>query len=233
MQRAGLYVDGFNLYHGIDDLVTRSISRPHHYKWLSLKALGELVLALDQKRTKAQSQLAQVRYFSAWARHLHRPGAPGEPTTFGKQQVYERALRATGVVTYMADFKPKHIRCKGPHPHRAVCGHTWTRHEEKQSDVAIAVHLLEDVFCDLIDHCYVLSGDTDLLPALRILRTRFPQKRVVCVTPPGRPTPTEIQRLVDATITLREANLGSCLLPGELKSDDGSLIRRPRAYDPA
>ena len=54
MRRVIVYIDGFNLYHAIDDL-----GKPH-LKWLDLRALAESLLRADE-------QVKLVRYFSAYA----------------------------------------------------------------------------------------------------------------------------------------------------------------------
>lgn len=235
MLRAGLYVDGLNLYHGLDDLIkSRAVPQPHHLKWVSLRELGEQIIAIDQKLNGVSGKLEVVHYFSAWSKHLNRFRSPGEPTTFGKQQIYVRALNATKTTTHMANFTAQSKECRAPRGNGAICGHRWVRHEEKQSDVGLAVQMMEDALTGSIDTFYMLSGDTDLIPVLRSFRRLFSgsNKRLVCVAPPGRATPTEMQLLVDDQITLKERNIANCLLPASLIALDGSKIRRPKDYDP-
>ena len=235
MKRAALYVDGYNLYHGLDDFIATSPHpRPHYLKWVSLWALGEEITRIDNKISKSSGTLSSVDYFSAWARHLDRPRASGEPTAFGKQQIYVRALEATKVNLHMAAFTSKKMTCRGQRPNNQICGHTWYRHEEKQSDVGVAVRILEDAYEDKFDTFYMLSGDTDLLPTLRCFNAKFAPKgkRLVCVAPPSRATPTEMQGLVSGAITLRPVNIKSCLLPSSLLALDGTKIRRPKDYAP-
>ena len=56
MAKVGFYVDGFNLYHAIDDL-----GQPH-LKWLDLRALGQLLL----DESKYGKELARVVYRTAY-----------------------------------------------------------------------------------------------------------------------------------------------------------------------
>jgi 6-hydroxy-3-succinoylpyridine 3-monooxygenase len=46
--------------------------------------------------------------------------------------------------------------------------------EEKQSDVNLAINAYHDALTSQIDHAVVVSNDTDLVPALRMIRTHTP-----------------------------------------------------------
>jgi len=127
------------------------------------------------------------------------------------------------------------MTCRGLHPAtRSICGHVWLRHEEKQSDVALAVRMIEDAYEGEIGTFYMLSCDTDHMPTLRMFQKKFASKgkRLVCVAPPSRSMPTEMQGHSNASITLKPANIKACLLPAMLVARDGSKIRRPADYTP-
>ncbi len=53
-KRVSVYVDGFNLYHALDELHDDSL------KWLCLRRLSESIIRGDE-------QLKSVKYFSAFA----------------------------------------------------------------------------------------------------------------------------------------------------------------------
>ncbi|MGE4446236.1 MAG: hypothetical protein AB7C92_06235 [Synergistaceae bacterium] len=54
MRKSAFFIDGFNLYHSLDN------TRPYHkYKWLNLWKLSELLLLPNEK-------LQDVYYFSAY-----------------------------------------------------------------------------------------------------------------------------------------------------------------------
>lgn len=69
----------------------------------------------------------------------------------------------------LGPFKEKGRRC-----HK--CGNAWKDHEEKVTDVTIGLFILRDAFQDQFDRALVISGDSDLTPALRMVRTKFPAK---------------------------------------------------------
>lgn len=54
------------------------------------------------------------------------------------------------------------------------------------TDVQIATQLLADAFQDAFDTALLISGDSDLVPPVAMLRRLFPTKRVVVCCPPAR-----------------------------------------------
>jgi hypothetical protein len=65
-----------------------------------------------------------VYYFSAYA--------VWQPRKVGRHIAYVKALRAVGVTVVLGQFKQKDRRCP-------ACNHTWVGHEEKETDVNIAI----------------------------------------------------------------------------------------------
>lgn len=58
--------------------------------------------------------------------------------------------------------------------------------EEKQTDVNIAIKLFQTAIADLYDTALIVSGDSDLIPAIEAVKQTFPDKRVTVVIPIGR-----------------------------------------------
>ena len=55
--------------------------------------------------------------------------------------------------------------------------------EEKRTDVNIAVEMLDDAYQDCCDVLIVVSGDSDLVPAIQKVRDRFADKTVFVYVP--------------------------------------------------
>jgi hypothetical protein len=116
MARVACYVDGFNLYHAIDELERNDI------KWLDLRTLAETFL-------QPGDELLRVTYFTAllnWnkekrQRHVH----------------YLRALRYRGVEVVESYFQRVDRRCRRS-------GNRCPFDSEKQTDVAIAIRVYTD-----------------------------------------------------------------------------------------
>lgn len=170
--RVTFLVDGFNLYHSASALQTvlaRDAAKAGNtapipsVKWLNLRSLLASYLPLISR----DATLAEVHYFSAYA-HFMEARKPG---TVARHQNYVACLEDTGVVAWMGRFKEKPARCR-------ACGSEWMRPEEKETDVAIATTLLELVCADRCDTAIIVSGDTDLAPALRAAKRIDGRKRI-------------------------------------------------------
>jgi len=56
------------------------------------------------------------------------------------------------------------------------CKTYYTSHEEKQTDVNIGIYLIKEAFENSYDTAILVTNDTDLIPAIKMLKNRFPQK---------------------------------------------------------
>lgn len=203
--RVCAYVDGFNLYHAIKRL------RSPHYLWLDLRQLcGRFV----QPRTDT---LLDVKYFSAYAEWM--------PAQAQRHRAYVSALEATGVLPIMGKFKEKDRRCN-------ACGHSYKGHEEKETDINIALHLLADADDDRYDTAFIVSRDSDLVPAMRMIRERRPRKKLILVAPPKLGHGHEMLQLSDGKRKVTEAHLRACQLPERTTLANGSNVERPSRYAP-
>lgn len=201
MRRVIVYIDGFNLYHAIDDL-----KRPW-LKWLDLRAMADALLRQDEA-------LTAVKYFSAYATWM--------PPQFARHRDYVDALIARGVIAHMAQFKEKPRKCRS-------CGARWIAHEEKETDVQIAVHMVADALKGVADRLIVVSADTDLTPAIRMIAASAPQCEVFVAAPPGR---FGRCRALKPRLELTPGRLAKSLLPATIQLGGGKVIVRPKSYDP-
>lgn len=200
-QRVSVYIDGFNLYHAIDQL------RTPHLKWLDLQSLaGSLV--------REHEQLSKVHYFSALATWRLEAVA--------RHRIYIAALRSTGVEVHLSQFKEKPGRCRR-------CGSTWTRHEEKETDVLIASSMLRDALNNDVERLILISADTDLRPPIRIIASERPHIEVFVATPPRRFGQC---RALGPQLELSGGRLAQHLLPSSITTPSGRQINRPPSYDP-
>ena len=202
MTRITAYIDGFNLYHAIDDL-----QKPH-LKWVDLWALCKSI-------ARDGEELTTVVYFSAyatWLRDAHQ-----------RHIEYVKALLYRGVTCNMGHFKSKPRTCN-------KCGADWIQHEEKETDVHIAARLVADAYCDRFDRALLITADSDLAPALDIVRNAFPRKQMFVVAPPNRHNHA---RNLNPRLMLTGGRLAKCLLPETATDASGKvLFQRPAAYEP-
>lgn len=201
MRQVIVYIDGFNFYHAIDAL------RKPWLKWVDIHALGSSLLR-DGETLKA------VKYFSAYATWM--------PQQFARHRDYVNSVVAHGAIAHMAKFKEKSRRCRS-------CKATWVGHEEKETDVQIAVHMVCDALGGEADRLIVISADTDLSPAIAAIANRVPQCEVFVASPPGR---FAKGRGLKPAIEITAGRLGRCLLPETIALANGRVVTRPPSYDP-
>lgn len=211
MIRVACY-DGFNLYHAIDDISRASRGADNYLKWVDLQKLMRVFT--DPKA----HTISNVKYFSAYADWL--------PDQAARHRLYVAALRASGVEVVLGRFKDKEIYCKR-------CKTTFWGHEEKESDVNLATHLLNDAHQDKFDQAFVVSRDSDLSCPIRMLRDGFPTKKVKVIAPPGRRHSKELWALAHSRATIAEEHLEVSLLPEKVFDRDGrEICVRPTVYAP-
>lgn len=211
-ERVAVYVDGFNLYHGIHDL------KCPHLKWVNLHKLFTLLL------NKQQQRLVKIMYFSAFAKHYQN--TPHE-AKLRRHQAYVAALESKGITCQMANFAKRDMLYFSRN-YRSK----WKRREEKQTDVAIGVNAVADAFNDVYDKALILSCDTDMVPALTTLKANFPNKIFVVVAPPERSIHHTLRAKSDAFVTLKRSQIEKSLFGPRTIADGRVVARRPSAYAP-
>lgn len=200
MQRAIAYVDGFNVYHGMHQLTGRK------YLWLDVESLCQRLVPQDH-------QLTAVKYFTARVR--------GTTPSYHRQDRYLRALATHCALLEITEgrFQKQTRRCRS-------CAAQWITFEEKESDVNIAISLVEDAALDRFDTALLVSGDSDLVPAVRAAKRLRPQTRIVSVFPPLRSS-DPLRKVVDRTLHIDKAMLRRSQLPPEIVTSNGIKLSRP------
>src|SRR5258708_1133879 len=132
------------------------------YKWLNLAELCQCYAIEKGDVVEAVLYFTALAYWNSGkvARH----------------QRYIRALENEGVKVVYGEFKERQKRC-------LRCKQYFLTHEEKQTDVNIAVTLFQLAVDDKYDKAIVISGDTDVLPAVKLVQKTFPEKEVGVVIP--------------------------------------------------
>jgi len=187
VNRCAFLVDGLNLHHSALDaeaVVGRRLRR------LDVASLcGSYIHALP-----GRSAITTIDYFSAVAHHREA----GHPSTVARQVAYFSALQTAGVDVHLGQFKAKTLVCP-------LCGGRYLAWEEKETDVAIGARLLELLARDRCDTAVLMTGDTDLVPAMRAGRRLRPDKRLGVIQPYRRVN-RELSRSADFALTIRAAN---------------------------
>ena len=197
-ERLIVYVDGFNLYHGLHDAAgTRLL-------WLDLVKLAETL--------RPRSEVVRVRYFTA--------PVLDQPEAASRQQEYQDALVALHgdrVVIEQGRYQSKPMRCR-------TCGATWMAREEKETDVNIAVSLVSDAAAREMDAALIISADSDLVPAVRAALKLHSGLFAAAAFPPKRFS-MELKTLMPASFNIGRNKLNAAMLPDEVRGRARSYVR--------
>jgi uncharacterized LabA/DUF88 family protein len=203
--RVCFLVDGFNVYHSIIEAL--KVKPTASMKWLDFQAFCRSFLPSIGR----DATLEKVFYFSA--------SADFRPAKAARHTVLVAALRSTGVEIQLGRFKEKEVWC-------TTCKTNFKRHEEKETDVAVAVKLLELLAVNACDTIVLVSGDTDLAPAIRTAKTLYADRRIWVIFPYGRHN-AELKALAHGTIQVKAKRYIANQLPNPVKVSDTELIWKP------
>lgn len=209
--RVTFLIDGFNLYHSIKDgdrNDTRSL------RWLDLMAMCRSCLPILGK----DARLQEVWYFSAYAEFLRSV----KPQVVNRHRTYVAALESSGVRVSIGRFKEKDIWCSG-------CNRALKAHEEKETDVAIAAKILELFHTDACDTVVLVSGDTDLLPAIRTAQRLFTEKEIVVAFPDKRAN-AQLRQAVPFSFKIRRERYARNQFPEEIQLASGRIVKKPAGW---
>jgi len=207
MIRVTAFIDGFNLYHAVDDL-----GKPH-FKWLDLDKL------IRHFVDPTIHSLDAIYYFSAYATWL--------PAAHKRHKAYVKALESSGVRPVMGNFKEKERACNS-------CAAGWVAHEEKESDVNLATFMVRGAYRHEYDEAILVSGDSDIGPSVRMVKEDFPNKKIKLITPPGRRHSKELCAIANKKSRIKEIHLERSLFPQHIFDASGGkvIVTRPKDYDP-
>ncbi len=140
-----------------------------------------------------------------------------------RHNIYIKALEENKVKVIKGKFRQKDKYCN-------YCKKTTKTYEEKETDVNIAIYLLKLAFKDQYDEAMIISGDSDLIPAIREVKKEFPDKKITIIIPPFRKA-HHLVSISDNKIKLTEKHLSLNQLPEKMICRDGSIIERPKEWN--
>jgi uncharacterized LabA/DUF88 family protein len=206
--RVVVYIDGFNLYYGV-----LKFSRD---KWLDIERLFRLLRTHDT--------IQKIRYFTA----LSHGGKSAD------QLAYLKALETLPLVNVvLGRYKRKAAKCLVRTCTVADKDRIFSTQEEKRTDVNIAVSMLDDAYQNVGDHLVLVSGDSDLVPAVNMVKTRFPHVQVTVYVPsrnPIRGAAVELRSAADKDRDLPLNLLKLAQLPASIPDGSGGFITKPASW---
>jgi uncharacterized LabA/DUF88 family protein len=200
---SAVYVDGFNLYYGA--------VKGTPYKWLDISKLCQLLLPKNRVR--------KIKYFTALVNA--RSQDPYQPL---RQQIYLRALRTIPNLEIILGHFLTHV-VSMPLAHHPPGKQQYVqviKTEEKGSDVNIATHLLHDGYQSEYEVAIIISNDSDLVEAIKIVRNDL--KKGVIVLNPFKDSPSqELNRYASFVKPIRQGVLAASQFPSQLQDSNGDF----------
>lgn len=206
--RTVVYIDGFNLYY-------RAL-KGTPYKWLDL-------LSLFQKVLQPHHETVKIKYFTARV-----SGTQGDPSQPQRQDAYLRALQhyRPEVEVFFGHFLSHTIRAPLANPGKGPKTVEIIKTEEKGSDVNLSVHLLNDSWLQAYECAIVVSNDSDIAEAMRLVREQN-GKKIGLVTPGNSHPSRQLLAHADFARHIRPTALQQSQLPEQIP---GTNLRKPAAW---
>ncbi len=207
--RTAVYVDGFNFYYWL---------KPTPFRWVNVKQIALNAL----RHASIRHEIVAVKYFTA---RVSRTAAdPGKQI---RQDIYLRAQQSISPEfgAYFGEFRRQRKRMPlvtsnggfGP------LAEVWAT-EEKGSDVNLAVQLVNDAWANAFDLAVVVSNDSDLKPALQLVKHRG---KKVGVLVRGDARVVSLRKASHFQVTMTEQHIRSALLP---RAIPGTAIHIPAEW---
>jgi len=205
-------VDGFNLYHSVSDA---SLDLQATTKWLNIKKLCESYLP---SQVGKGAVLKDIYYFSALAYHCEK----ADPDVTKRHKQFLKCLKDTGVIIELNRFKEKQVTC-------SKCHKTFIKHEEKETDVSMALKLFEILMLNVCDVAIIVTGDTDLAPAVKSALRLFPAKKVFYAFPYKRKN-RELSMIARDSFKIKAKQYVKFQFPDPYTLADGKKIYKPVSW---
>lgn len=210
--RVTYLVDGYNLYHSIKELRKKL---GHEARWLDLKSLFSSYLHLMGKTAKLES----IYFFTALRKHLQQT----KPDSIQRHLDYLKTLKNNGVLITYGRFKSKKVFC-------TKCHRYFKKNEEKETDVAIATKLFELAQQNASEVYVIVTGDTDICPAIKVAKKLYPDIKIYSLFPFARKN-DELIKYIDGFFTIKAKNYLNHQLPYSVILSDGTKITRPEKWE--
>jgi uncharacterized LabA/DUF88 family protein len=192
-------IDGFNFYHSIKPISDRLL-------WFDYDAYCRHFM-------RSSDILHSIVYFTSLA--YWRGDA------VKRHQIFLQACVVRGITVVLGKFKEKTFPCP-------FCYKNIIRHEEKATDVNLALHAYRFA-AQGIEQVILVTGDTDLIPAIRMIKSDFSDTRVVIVFPYRRDN-RELENEADFYHKTRKEILHSFRLPDRIQKTNGKFITCPSQW---
>jgi hypothetical protein len=113
--------------------------------------------------------------------------------------------------------------------YQAQCKQSFTTHEEKETDVNIALGLVSAVMSGECDVAVIMSGDTDLAAAVVTAKSLFPSAQVAIAFPYGTKN-RHFDKIADRTFKASSNLYEKYQIPDLFVLPDGTALSKPAKW---
>lgn len=231
-KKVNVYIDWFNFYYALKNKLHDENSQwRKEYQWCNFRQLFSEFL-------KENEVLNTVYFFSAY-----RTWNDGVT-----HKIYVEALMKYNIRPILGNYQSKTNAYKqnkhkivnmiynGDEKEQENCQKSlkelvYKTFEEKETDVKIALQVLEDAFLNNFDHAYIVSWDSDITPALYSIKRLVKEKRlqhklfssILISWTKGR----KIRELCDFQHEITAKHMGSSVLPHTIQINAQRSISIP------
>lgn len=202
-KRVIVYVDGFNFYYGLKDAKWKK------FYWLDMVKFFDSMMRPDQ-------ELVEVNYFSA---------VPYETAAAARQDLFFKANKENPRFNlYLGKYLRKELQCRN-------CQYIIKTYEEKETDVRVAIKMLEDVFFDRCDITIVVSADSDMGPSIDSIKTHRPMHQIYAYFPPNHYSASLTGKCNSVLkLSFYKSRFAQAMLPEEVALSNGYVAKRPENW---
>lgn len=200
--RTSIYVDGFNLFYGA--------LKGTPYKWLDIVTMCQNILSEENK-------IIHVNYYTA--------NIKSNPKKSERQNIYIRALKTRHEVRIIRGTYLSH-NVFMPYAHKKGLAEV-IKQEEKGTDVNLATNLINDAWLNHYDCAVIISNDSDMAEAMRLVRQYHPTKILGLFTPGRGNTSKMLQKHAHFVRTIPQNVLAASQFSDSLAE---GLITKPAEW---
>lgn len=204
-------VDGFNLYYNMNK------KKYSKYKWLNFDRMFRKYLNKDD--------IPEIHYFTTINYNDIVAYRYNKKKYSGKRERHMTLIKAEeskGVFVHYGYFRDTEFICR-------KCNHTNIIRKEKQTDVSMGAYLAYLAFSRNFDKFIILTADTDLISAVKLVKENAREKKIDLLLPPGVKK-SEISKYCDKTFTLDEEVLKDSLFPLIIETKNNEKIVCPEEW---
>jgi len=219
MDKIVFLIDGLNFYYSIL-YVKRDTGV--NAKWFDYFSLCEFYKNDLSKRRNKQMEIGGIFYFTSIIVRTFNMSNEEYLKHRNNQMVYLKVLRDFGIKIEISSFKRLNLKCPR-------CNLTYYKPTEKQTDVKIAAKLFEIFYKGIANIAVIVSGDTDLVPAIRVAKSLFPDK-LIGVVIPYKNRSEALKSVSDFHYSIPAKKYENHLLPNPYVLKSGHKIYKPETW---